>query len=140
MLIGPTSAQAAESRGGVTVHRRQLKLLKLVIDFHARIGESDLQTTYFGCTDYLHRLGVAFGDFSDSVWSDFVGLLIRRATGQDPPRVTRTPMMVTFPEDLVLYKALLETDLCQCLRNMMCKSLYGCDNKCLRFWCIYYIN
>ena len=125
MLIGPTSAQAATSRGGVTIHRRLVQVLKLVVDLHVRVSDADLATAHFSDTDYLCRLGACLGDMSTAVWDDFVALLIRRSTGQDPGRVTRTPVLYTFPEDLVLYRALLDTDLCQALRNMMSKFCRG---------------
>ena len=121
MLVGPSSAQAAIQRGGVTVHRRRCGVLKLLLDLHCRIGDADLQTSYFGDAGYLNRLGEALGGLSDQVWEDFVALFIRRATQQDPGRVTRVPYLYHFPEDLNLYLVLLDSDLCQILRNMMSK-------------------
>ena len=122
MLIGPASAQSVVQRGGVTVHRRRCAVLKLFLDLHCRVGDADLNTSYFADMEYLGRLGQALGDLGDSVWEDFLGLFIRRATQQDPGRVTKVPYMFQFPEDLNLYVALLDSDLCQILRNMMSKS------------------
>ena len=124
MLIGPSSAKCATSRGGVTIHRRQVCVLKLTVDLHVRIAEAELSTPHFGDVDYLGRLGAYLGGLSDCVWDDFTALLIRRATGQDPPRVTRTPLMYNFPDDLSLYRALLDSDLAQTLRNMMSEYLF----------------
>ena len=124
MLIGPSSAQGVTSRGGVTIHRRQVSVLKLVVDLHVRISEADLGTPHFGDADYLGRLGAYFGGLADCIWDDFTALLIRRSTGQDPGKVTRTPVLYSFPGDLPLYRALLESDFCQALRNMMSKFYF----------------
>ena len=121
MLIGPSSAQAVVDRAGCTIHRRKCEILKLLIDLHVRISETDLNTTCFNDTSYLGRLGVALGEMPNHVWDDFAALLLRRSTGLDPARTTRTPLLHTFPDDLKLYQQLLETDLCQGLRHMMSK-------------------
>ena len=42
MLIGPPSAH-----GGVTIHHRKVKVLKLTFDLYARISEDQLATTHF---------------------------------------------------------------------------------------------
>ena len=110
MLIGPTSAQFIIEKGGCTVHRRRVKVLKLLVDMHCRISDADLGTACFNDVGYLSRLGQALNDFPDHIWDDFVAIVIRRVTNQDPARCTRTPIGYSFPEDLPLYKCLLETD------------------------------
>ena len=121
MLIGPLSAQHVCDLGGVTIHRRKVSVLKLIVDLHCRIGAADLQTSCFGDVDYLGRLGSALGEMKCHVWDDFTSVVLRRITNQDPPRATRTTIAYSFPEDLTLYLKLLETDLCQAIRNMMSK-------------------
>ena len=123
MLIGPSSAQSVVEKGGCTVHRRRVKVLKLLVDLHCRVSDADLNTACFNDVGYLSRLGQALNEMPDHVWDDFVAVAIRRITGQDPARCTRTPLMGQFPEDLVLYKCLLESDFCQTLRSMMSKFL-----------------
>ena len=128
MLIGPPSAQFITDKGGATIHRRRVKVLQLMCDMHCRIGDVDLGTACFNDVGYLTRLGQALNDFPDAVWDDFVAAVIRRITNQEPARCTRTPIAYCFPDDLVLYKHLLETEFCQTLRSMMSKSLKWCDN------------
>ena len=133
MLIGPSSAQAIVDKGGCTVHRRRVKVLKLLVDLHCRVSDSDLQTACFNDVGYLSRLGQALNEMPDHVWDDFVAAALRRITSQDPARCTRTPLLCVFPDDLNLYKFLLESDFCQTLRSMMSKYLYSwCDKHVLR--------
>ena len=127
MLIGPLSSQNVIDMGGITVHRRKISVLKLAVDLHCRLTSDDLRRPCFGDVQYLERLGSALGEMQPHVWDDFVGTVLRRITNHDPPRATRTSISYSFPEDLVLYKQLLETELGQAIRNMMSKSL------CL--WC-----
>jgi len=122
MLIGPLSAQNVCDTAGVTIHRRKICVLKLAIDLHCRVSAADLQSRCFGDIGYLERLGTALGEMSGYIWDDFVATVLRRITNHDPPRATRTSISYTFPDDLVLYRQLLETELGQAIRNMMSKS------------------
>ena len=133
MLIGPLSAQNVRDLGGVTIHRRKIAVLKLAVDLHCRVGAQDLQTSCFSDFGYLERLGCALGEMKPHIWEDFVGDVIRRITNHDPPRATRTSISYSFPDDVVLYKQLLETELGQAIRNMMSKYFFhGARN--LFYW------
>ena len=124
MLIGPMSAQNVVDNGGVTIHRRKVAVLKLAVDLHCRIAAVDLQSSCFSDVGYLERLGAALGEMEPHLWDDFVSTVLRRITNHDPPRATRTSISYSFPEDVVLYRQLLETELGQAIRNMMSKSLF----------------
>ena len=80
-----------------------------------------MDTDSFNDPSYLCRLGEALGCASPTMYDDFCGLALRRATNQDVGRACRTPMFFQFPDDLPLYLGLLETDFGQMLRNMMSK-------------------
>ena len=121
MFIGPAGSQKLCSLGGDTVHRRRITVLKILIDFHCRVSARDLESDSFSDPTYPCRLGEALGTASSTIYDDFCGLALRRATNQDVGRTTRTPMYFSFPEDLPLYLGLLETDFGQMLRNMMSK-------------------
>ena len=85
-MIGPSSAQAVVDRAGCTIHRQKCEILKLLVDLHVCISESDLSTPCFNDTSYLGRLRVALGVMLNQGWDDFAALLLRRSTGLDPAR------------------------------------------------------
>ena len=86
MLIGPSSAEAVVDRAGCTFHCQKCEILKLLVDLHVCISESNLSTPCFNDTSYLGRLGVALGEMPNHGWDNFAALLLRRSTGLDPTR------------------------------------------------------
>ena len=121
MLLGPAGAQEFCSLKGSTIHRRKICILRLSVDFHARVSQQDMGTSSFGDPGYLSRLGEALGNMAPAVFDDFCAVALRKGTQQDVGRATRTAMYFGFPEDGPLYLALLETDFGQSLRMMMSK-------------------
>ena len=121
MLVGPAGSQEFCAQKGSTIHRRKVQVLRLCIDFHCRIASQALSSPAFGDPHYLSRLGEALGNMAPSTFDDFCAVALRKGTGQDVGRTTRLSMYFTFPEDLALFTALLETDLGQALRMMMSK-------------------
>ena len=121
MLVGPAGAQEFCTREGSTIHRRKVQVLRLCIDFHCRVASKDLSSAAFGDPHYLSRLGEALGNMAPSTFDDFCAVALRKGTNQDVGRATRLSMFFSFPEDLPLFTALLETDLGQSLRMMMSK-------------------
>ena len=121
MLVGPPGSQEFCTREGSTIHRRKVLVLRLAIDFHCRVASKDLSTPAFGDSHYLARLGEALGNMSPATFDDFCAVALRKGTGQDVGRATRVSMFFSFPDDLPLFTALLETDFGQSLRMMMSK-------------------
>ena len=108
MLVGPAGSQEFCAQKGSTIHHRKVQVLRLCIDFHCRIASQTLSSP-------------ALGNMAPSTFDDFCAVALRKGTGQNVGCTTRLSMYFTFPEDLSLFTALLETDLGQSLRMMMSK-------------------
>ena len=123
---GPAARKVSEEYAGSTVHRRSLILCDLYIDFHIRLATSEIGTPSFASSEYVHGLGVEFGNTDTSIYEEFAQTFVDGAHETMRGRtLKKTPVLYAFipGQDLDMYKKVGRTRLFSVMRFMMCKYI-----------------
>ena len=130
MLSGPPAAKKlTQEYSGVTLHRRNLVMANLVVDFHARLATQQLASSSFANVQFCQALGAELGSMEASVVEELVTSFVDRSKSQLEGRdLTQVPVMFQFHEssDHGMYKTIGKTKFFGLLRFMMSKYRILC--------------
>ena len=120
----PASRKVVDEFGGSTLHRRNVAVGPLVIDFHVRLSAFEMGSPQFGSPEFLRALGAELGGVDSAIYEEFLESFIKSAKVAMLGRpLTKVPVLFMFgrEQDTDMYRTVAESRYFGLLRYMMCK-------------------